>query len=149
MSDWERKLGDRLKRLPPLKAPASLLPMVMERIEARTRWAWWAWPAAARAASLAGLAGAAGAVAFAASRLASWLQAAPSAVPARALGMLASAHNGAAAALGRALWVVLSSLGQPLLVPVLLTYLLCAGGAVFFWQLASRPRGLRHIEEGV
>lgn len=53
----EHAIGHALKNLPPIAAPASLLPGVLARIEARQhapwwRQSWWDWPVAARAAFL-------------------------------------------------------------------------------------------------
>jgi hypothetical protein len=53
----EELLGAELKKLPPVAAPASLLPNVMSAIAARARlpwWqrAWWDWPLTAQAAFL-------------------------------------------------------------------------------------------------
>jgi hypothetical protein len=53
----ESLLGAQLKRLPPIPAPASLLPKVMSAIAARAAvpwWqrAWWDWPLTAKAAFL-------------------------------------------------------------------------------------------------
>jgi hypothetical protein len=145
MSDWERQLDKKLKCLPPLKAPPSILVAVMQRAQARTRWAWWTWSAPARTSSLLALTAGAGSLAFAGNRLLSWLSASSYAVPARVVSALASAHNGVGAALGRALWEVLAAVGVPLAITVALTYLFCAAGAVIVWQLSLRPRGLRHI----
>jgi len=145
MNDWDKELHSKLRRLPSLKAPAALLPAVMERLEARTRWAWWAWPAPARAFSLLTLAAGAGELPVAGGRLWARLPAASSSVVSRAFSALASAHNGVSTALARSLWEVLAAFAQPLLVPVLLMYLLCAAGAIIVWQLSLRPRHLRHI----
>ena len=53
----EALLGAELKKLPPIAAPASLLPSVLSAIAARARmswWqrAWWDWPLTAKAAFL-------------------------------------------------------------------------------------------------
>ena len=69
----ESLLSDELKSLPPVKAPASLLPNVMAVLAARARmpwWqhAWWDWPLTAKVAfvllavSIAGLLGGGGSI---------------------------------------------------------------------------------------
>jgi hypothetical protein len=57
LEDWEKELHRELDALPELEAPSSLIPGVMERINAPVpaawyRESWWQWPLAVRAASI-------------------------------------------------------------------------------------------------